>query len=202
MKEFWNSRFGASQTEYVYGTEPNVFFEQELTKLKPGRLLLPAEGEGRNAVFAARLGWEVTAFDISEAGREKAMQLARQAGVERSITYNLDGFDSFEAPQHYFDALGLCYAHVSSSQRRTVHRRLMQGLRPGGHIILEAFSKAQLGRGSGGPKSEKMLYTAAEIAEDFDTAKHLYLNSEEVELSEGRFHAGKAAVIRFTGQKL
>lgn len=202
MKEFWNSRFGASQTEYVYGTEPNVFFEQQLRLLHQGRLLLPAEGEGRNAVFAARQGWQVTAFDISEAGKEKALQLARVFGVEDAITYNIDDFDSFTAPEDYFDALGLCYAHISSSNRRRIHRKLAGMLKPGGEVILEAFSKEQLGRNSGGPKSEKMLYSAAAIESDFIALKQIRLSTEEIELQEGRFHAGRAWVVRFTGIKI
>lgn len=202
MKEFWNSRFAASQTEYVYGTSPNVFFEQELRKITPGHLLLPAEGEGRNAVFAARLGWKVTAFDISEAGREKAMQLAREFGVEEHISYSIADFESFTAPAGNFDALGLCYAHVSSSKRRQVHRRLAELLKPGGGVILEAFSKAQLGRNSGGPQNEKMLYSADDLKEDFSSLQQLLLSTEETELAEGRFHAGTASVVRFTGVKI
>ncbi|MFW6347794.1 MAG: class I SAM-dependent methyltransferase [Cyclonatronaceae bacterium] len=202
MKEFWNSRFGASQTEYVYGTAPNVFFEQELGKLEPGRLLLAAEGEGRNAVFAARKGWQVTAFDISEAGKKKAQQLAREFGVEAAITYELAGFDTFEAPEDHFDVLGLCYAHISSSQRRAVHRRLAGMLKPGGMVILEAFSKDQLGRDSGGPQNEKMLYSHDAVAVDFEGFQQLQGSTEEVELAEGRFHAGRASVVRFTGLKI
>lgn len=199
MKEFWNNRFGASRTEYIYGTAPNVFFARELQKLEPGKLLLPAEGEGRNAVFAAGLGWQVTAFDISEAGREKAMQLARELGVEDAITYHIDDFDSFAATDGSFDALGLSYAHVSSSNRRRIHRKLTGMLRPGGKVILEAFSKKQLGRDSGGPKDERMLYDEADIRVDFESLREISVLRQEVELEEGEHHRGPASVIRLTG---
>ena len=82
MKEFWNERY--YENGYAYGEEANIFFKEELLKLKPGNILLPAEGEGRNAVFAAKQGWEVEAFDISDVGKEKAIQLARKNGVNIS----------------------------------------------------------------------------------------------------------------------
>lgn len=200
MKEFWNNRFGASRTEYVYGTAPNVFIAHELQQLQPGELLLPAEGEGRNAVFAARLGWKVTAFDISEAGREKAMLLARELGVENAITYHIDDFDSFTAADGSFDAIGLSYAHISSSNRRRIHRKLAAMLRPGGKVILEAFSKQQLGRDSGGPKDERMLYDEGDVRVDFESLKEISVARQEVELEEGEHHRGAASVIRLTGR--
>ncbi len=80
MRDFWNVRY--SEEIYAYGTAPNVFFSSELKKLPPGKALFPAEGEGRNAVYAATCGWNVIAFDQSEAGKEKALQLAAKKGVE------------------------------------------------------------------------------------------------------------------------
>ena len=79
MKQFWDERYG--DDEYAYGTKPNTWFAEQLARMAQGRLLLPAEGEGRNAVYAAKLGWEVTAFDISAAGRDKAMRLAEKHGA-------------------------------------------------------------------------------------------------------------------------
>ena len=74
MLAHWNDRY--SNPEYAYGTAPNEWFKEQLTHLPgKGRILLPAEGEGRNAVFAAKQGWEVSAFDPSEAGREKALPI-------------------------------------------------------------------------------------------------------------------------------
>jgi len=79
LQQFWDERY--SQPEYAYGREPNVFFREQIEPLQPGRLLMPAEGEGRNGVYAARKGWVVDAFDISEKGREKALRLAEEMGV-------------------------------------------------------------------------------------------------------------------------
>lgn len=70
MKEFWNGKY--SSKEYIYGTEPNEYFKSALEKYRPGTILLPGDGEGRNAVYAAKKGWQVTAFDFSNAAKEKA----------------------------------------------------------------------------------------------------------------------------------
>ena len=76
MKDFWDSRY--KETAFVYGEMPNVFFAEELKKIEPGTIILPCEGEGRNAVFAAQLGWNVKAFDFSESGKQKAETLAQK----------------------------------------------------------------------------------------------------------------------------
>ena len=75
----WDTRYG--KDEYAYGTEPNQFLKEKLEDLEPGSILFPAEGEGRNAVYAAQLGWKVSAFDISEVGKQKALKLAGQKKV-------------------------------------------------------------------------------------------------------------------------
>jgi len=77
---FWNERY--SQKDFVYGESPNIFFAETLEKLKPGKIILPCDGEGRNAVHAAREGWEVKAFDLSDAGKLKADHLELKYGVE------------------------------------------------------------------------------------------------------------------------
>jgi cyclopropane fatty-acyl-phospholipid synthase-like methyltransferase len=164
MKEFWNQRYG--RTEFAYGTFPNVFFANQLTDIKPGKALFPAEGEGRNAVFAAKNGWDVLAFDISEAGKTKAEQLAKTAGVQ--ISYEVVAADQFSSEKESFDLLVLIFAHFPEAKRREFHRHLIQFLRPGGMLILEAFSKEHIHFNSanekaGGPKDLSMLYAVDEL---------------------------------------
>ena len=77
----WDQRY--SEQPYAYGTAPNAFVKASLDTQKPGKILFAAEGEGRNAVYAAQQGWEVEAFDLSAAGRDKALALAKQNGCER-----------------------------------------------------------------------------------------------------------------------
>lgn len=195
MKEFWNERFSAES--YVYGTEPNVFFKEKLDRLSPGRLLLPAEGEGRNAVYAARQGWEVVAVDISEAGRDKALKLAEQAGV--SLEYHIGSFDEVALPAASFDCVGLVFAHFPTDLRADFHRKASEMLRPGGSLILEGFSKEQLAYSSGGPKNEGMLFSIAELKQEFRLLNIIEAQQTLTELREGPFHEGQASVVRLVG---
>lgn len=196
MTDFWNQRYG--KQEFAYGKQPNVFFKQQLDLLDTGSILLPAEGEGRNAVYAASQGWNVMAFDTSEKGKEKALQLAQEQQVE--ITYAITNVMHFHNDTA-FDVIALCYAHFPVSIRKQAHQHLMQFLKPDGVVIFEAFAKAQLGKSSGGPKNEAMLFSLAEIKDEFPQLKFNFLREQTIELSEGNHHNGEAEVIRFFGQK-
>lgn len=192
MSDFWNIRYATD--EYVYGTEPNSFFRENLLKLTPSKILLPAEGEGRNAVFAAKQGWQVTAFDNSIEGQRKALQLAEKKGV--SISYQLNSFDSANFPTQYFDCIALIYTHMPANTRNTNHRKLISFLKPGGYLIIEGFSKNQLQFNSGGPRDYGMLFSIEELKSDFYDFKIIQVEETETELKEGTFHDGKASVIR------
>lgn len=195
MNEFWNERF--SRPGYIYGTEPNDFFKQEIQKLTPGKLLLPAEGEGRNAVYAATRGWDVTAFDPSDAGKTKAMHLAAEKGV--TFQYLLADFDSVELPKQSFDVLALIYAHTYDWQ--TVYPNLIKSLKPGGIIIIEVFNKSQIKNTSGGPKDPEMLPTAPLLEKALAGLSSLKVWEEQIILSEGENHQGLADVVRCVAQK-
>ena len=197
MKDFWNNRYADSA--YAYGIHPNAFFKNELDRLTPGRLLLPAEGEGRNAVYAARRGWEVHAFDYSETAREKALRLAEAHNVE--IDYRLAAYEEIDWPEKSFDCLALIFAHLPAEKRRTYYRKLTAYLKPGATLLLEAFAKAQLGRDSGGPKNLAMLFSREELEEDLAGLPKLRIEEAETELDEGPFHRGSAAVIRVVGRR-
>lgn len=202
MKEFWNARY--EESDYAYGTEPNRFFESQIRKLPVGKALFPAEGEGRNAVFAATLGWEVVAFDLSEAGKVKALKLAKTRGV--SITYEVATLQEFESEKESFDSLVLVFAHFPSQFRKSFHQKLTTFLKPGGTLILEGFSKKHFAYNSvneraGGPKDPAMLFSKEELEEDFDGFEIQLLEEVEVELQEGNYHLGESAVIRLVARK-
>lgn len=197
-KEFWNQRFG--EVESVYGTEPNAYFKQRITALKPGSLLLPCEGEGRNALYAAKLGWNVVAFDQSDVAQQKALHLAQQQKL--NIRYEVSDVMSYNYAANSFDAVGIIYAHQAANIRHTFHSRCVEALKPGGYIILEGFSKKQLHYQSGGPKDVTMLYSIDEILQDFSSMKIIELEEKLITLDEGPFHQGEAAVIRLFAQKV
>ncbi|MEE4177944.1 MAG: class I SAM-dependent methyltransferase [Bacteroides sp.] len=196
-KEFWDQRY--AEDGFVYGHHPNIFFCKKLGKLAPGRLLLPGEGEGRNAVYAARRGWEVVAFDQSTKGREKALKLASQKKV--NIEYQVCKTDDFEAEQESFDCLALIFVHFHAEERKRIHQKLFSYLKPGGTLIMEVFSKDQLGRESGGPQHIDLLYLEKDLCEDFPRLQSFHIEQTEIELKEGRYHEGKASVIRLVGKK-
>jgi len=195
--EMWDQRY-ANET-FAYGTEPNAFFKEELLKLKAGQILLPAEGEGRNAVFAAKQLWQVVAFDQSKQGRQKALELAHENQVE--IEYVTAGFEDFISEKEHFDCIALIYAHVPENKRKEYHASITQYLKPGGVLILEGFSKEQLGKASGGPGKVEMLFSKENVLNDFSELETIKLQELDVDLSEGAFHQGKASVIRYIGKK-
>jgi SAM-dependent methyltransferase len=191
--DFWDARY--EDEGYAYGTEPNAYFRQQLDALPPGRLLLLAEGEGRNAVYAAKRGWQVTAVDFSDEGRAKAHRLAAAQGVR--LTYQVaDLTDLAWQRPGYYDAVGLIYAHLVPPHRQAVHAAAAASLVPGGHLILEAFSPRQLGLSSGGPRIAEMLYEPADLAADFADLTLLENKALGVVLHEGSFLDGPANVVR------
>lgn len=198
MKTFWDERY--QQDTYAYGTAPNAFFAAKLAMIKgKGTLLLPGEGEGRNALYAAQLGWKVHAFDFSEQGRGKALQLFADACVE--VQYDLMDFNHLILPPAAYDAIGLVFVHLPSTIRQMVHHQLMASLKPEGWLIAEWFSKNQLSLDSGGPKDPDMLYNEALLREDFAPLKIELLESHETHLDEGPYHQGRASVLRLVARK-
>ena len=197
MNEFWNQRYSA--TEFAYGEQPNSFIAEELKKLSPGKILFPAEGEGRNAVYAAKLGFEVTAFDPSSEGKKKAEMLAASEKV--NIDSRLMGYENVDFPRASFDCIVLVFAHMPGSMRNLVHHKLVSCLKPGGKLILEGFSKEQIQKESGGPRSLDFLFSEKELRLDFSEFLSLEIEEREVVLDEGPYHQGPASVIRVVGVK-
>lgn len=201
-KDRWHERY--SNKEFAYGEEPNKYLKKELDKLKVGTILFPAEGEGRNAVYAAKIGWNVFAFDISIEGKKKAMQLATSNDVK--IDYKLGELETIEYGVEQFDAIGFIYAHFPAAVKSHYHKVLNKYLRKGGVVIFESFSKKHLDyvqkdEKVGGPKDIESLFSIEEIKSDFPDYDFEELEEMEIELNEGLFHNGKGSVIRFVGRK-
>ena len=194
----WDARY--STYEYVYGKEPNQFFSDCLRSLEPGKLLLPGEGEGRNAAWAAQQGWRVFAFDQSTAGKEKAMRLANERGVK--FTYQIKGVEEFYTMPSTYDAAALIFLHLPQPLRSKFHRAVAESIKLGGHIIIDAFSQKQIDFNSGGPHDLNLLYSKESILSDFPDFDFDVCREEEVNLHEGNFHTGRASVLRFFGQKI
>ena len=118
MNQKWDERYKGQ--EFAYGKEPNKFFKEWLPKFEPASILMPADGEGRNGVFAARLGWKVTSFDLSVEGQLKALELARENGV--TLEYTVGDLEQLRFERESFDAIGLVYAHFSAKMKSIFHK--------------------------------------------------------------------------------
>ncbi|SDR75860.1 Methyltransferase domain-containing protein [Polaribacter sp. KT25b] len=203
MKEMWESRYSAE--DYAYGIEPNTFFKETLEKYKlEGTILLPAEGEGRNAVFAAKKGLNVLAFDISEEGKKKALKLAAKQNV--TINYKVGDFFNLDIVNHKYESVALIFAHFPVSILSKYHKKIGDLIKPNGLVILEGFSKNHLKLSEknpslGGPKNIEVLFSKESIQNDFPDFEILLLEESNVNLSEGKFHNGESSVIRFIGRK-
>jgi 2-polyprenyl-3-methyl-5-hydroxy-6-metoxy-1,4-benzoquinol methylase len=197
MKETWNARY--TGTEFIYGTEPNQFLKYELSKIIPGKILFLGEGEGRNAVYAATLGWNVDAVDYSASGKAKAEIFAAERNVK--INYSVEDLSTYTPKQNYYNAVVLIYLHLEEELREKVHQKAMESLKPDGKIIFEAFEKEQRKNNSGGPKNTELLYSLQDIVEDFIELGFEKFSKEKIFLNEGKGHYGEAIVIRFVGIK-
>ena len=192
----WNERYGSD--EFVYGTEPNLFLAEN-SKLLTGPILSLAEGEGRNAVFLASLGLDVLGVDGSEVGLAKAHRLAESKGV--AIKTEVADLATYEPPANFYGSVVSIFAHLPSDVRRRLYRLVEQSLKPGGIILLEAYSKSQLSRDTGGPKDPDMLMTVVDIQKEFPDCEVILCHEIEREVVEGEFHTGLASVVQYIGKK-
>ncbi|MCB0442639.1 MAG: class I SAM-dependent methyltransferase [Flavobacterium sp.] len=197
MKQFWNERY--AEKEFVYGKEPNQFLKENLHQLPTGKILFVAEGEGRNAVFAAQNGCIVFAFDYSESAKNKAIMLAKEQNVE--LDYLVSDVMELPFEPESFDAIVFIFAHFPSEIRKQAHQKLVSFLKPNGKILFEAFEKNQLQFTSGGPKEPAMLFSEDEVKDEFSSINFNFLETAIITLEEGPFHQGQGAVIRFIGTK-
>ncbi|MFA7274469.1 MAG: class I SAM-dependent methyltransferase [Crocinitomicaceae bacterium] len=198
----WNERY--SNAEFAYGELPNEFLKAQLEQLPAGKILFAAEGEGRNSVFAAQMGWTVAAFDISSEGKKKAMQLAEKNGV--TVDYQVGELQDLHFEPQQFDAIALIYAHFPAEIKSQLHQALDKMLRTGGTVIFEAFSKNNLAYVAknekvGGPRDLAILCSVEELQHDFPNYDIQQLAEVEIELNEGLYHNGTGSVVRFVGTK-
>lgn len=195
---FWNDKF-AGET-YRYGLEPNAFLAAHARVFpEGGRLLSLGEGEGRNAVFLARSGYEVSAMDASSEGVRKTGELASRHGV--AVEAKLTDLLKEDLGEAAWDGIVNIYCHLRSGDRRALYERIRRALKPGGVFLTEQFSLDQLGYQSGGPKDADMLLTIGELKDAFAGWELAYAAEELTELAEGPGHRGAGAVVRLIAVK-
>ena len=193
----WNERYATN--EYVYGTEPNSFLAEH-AKLLTGPVLSLCEGEGRNAVFLASLGLDVLGVDNSDVGLAKAQKLAAAKGVK--IRTEVADLAAYDLPESYFGSVVSIFAHLPSAIRRRLYPLVERSLKPGGILLLEAYTLAQLPKTTGGPKDPDMLMSASGLRQEFPHCEVILARELDRLIAEGGHRlGGVGSVIQFIARK-
>jgi 2-polyprenyl-3-methyl-5-hydroxy-6-metoxy-1,4-benzoquinol methylase len=193
----WDERY--SDDDYVYGKKPNDFLAGVVDQLPTGRLLSLAEGEGRNAVFLAEKGFEVVAVDSSSVGLQKAEKLARERKV--NIELHLEDLSRYEIKPDSWDVIVSIFCHVSPEIRKRLHKQVVEGLRPGGMLVLEAYRPEQLQYKTGGPPTAEPMMMLSALREELTGLEIIHGEELVREVIEGKYHTGKGAVVQVLARK-
>ncbi|HUG79390.1 MAG TPA: class I SAM-dependent methyltransferase [Burkholderiales bacterium] len=197
--ERWNGRFSAPG--YIFGTAPNAFLASKAHLLKAGqRALCVADGEGRNSVWLAEQGLEVTAFDFSPPGVDKARRLAAERGV--LVRYEVASVYDWRWPEAAFDVVAAIFVQFADPAMRSfLFERIVRALAPGGLLLLQGYTPKQLEYRTGGPPHVENLYTPELLRSAFASLAIEELREYEAELAEGTQHAGRSALISLVARK-
>lgn len=193
----WNLRYG--DEEYFYGKTPNDFLQENAHLIPQGSVLCVADGEGRNSVFLATTGRDVSSVDISDVGVAKTKKLASEKGV--SVDAQVGDLADFELGRNKWQGVISIFAHLPIRLRQNLHRRVIDSLAPGGIVLLEAYTVDQLGRGTGGPQVPELLMSAESLSQEFASLEIIHLKELEREVVEGSGHTGHAAVVQLIARK-
>ena len=193
----WNLRY--SDEEYFYGTTPNDFLRENAHLIPRGSVLCVADGEGRNSVFLATTGRDVSSVDISDVGVAKTKKLASEKGV--SVDAQVGDLAEFDLGRNKWQGVVSIFAHLAIDLRQDLHRRVIESLAPGGVVLLEAYTVNQIGRGTGGPQVPELLMSAESLSQEFGSLEIIHLKELEREVVEGSGHTGLAAVVQLIARK-
>lgn len=198
MTNQWHERFDTEA--YMYGKEPNVFVTEIAHKLpKNGKVLCIAEGEGRNAVYLATLGFSVMSWDFAASGLEKTKRLAEEKDV--IVSTELQDLADVQWEDEQWDAIIHIFGHFPKEVMDRTLEGVKQALKPGGYYLSELYTKTQLQYGTGGPGNEEMLINPQEMLATFEGyfVEHFFVG--EVHRQEGILHTGDAHVVQCLFQK-
>ncbi len=195
----WNDRF--SPPDYVFGTAPNAFLTQQAHRLAPGsRILAVADGEGRDGVWLAQQGHDVTGIDISERGQEKAARLAAERGV--TLDLRLIDVGNWDWPEAAYDAVVAIFIQFADpAMRERIFTGMKRATRPGGLLLMQGYRPEQIGYGTGGPSAVENLYTEALLRAAFADWTIEHLETHDSEIEEGPGHKGMSALIDLAARK-
>jgi SAM-dependent methyltransferase len=188
----WDERYAVP--DYIFGTEPAAFLVRAAPLIPPAsRILCLAEGEGRNGVFLASLGHDVTGIDLSAVGLAKAARLAEARGVQLTLRQaDVMAWDGSDGP---WDAVVAIFVHFLTPQRARLAAACARGLRPGGLMLYHGYGPGQIALGTGGPKDPEMLADAAGMVAAFPGWGVVQARDYEDVLAEGSRHVGRSALV-------
>lgn len=197
QKEFWNEKF--LRDGYLYGKDVNVFIASCAANFnKAEKVLCVGEGEGRNAIFLAKKGFDVLAIDASNIGLDKLKDLAQEENVSvQTLCTDLNEWTSINK----YGSIIASFFHIGSEEKISIFTKLEQALETKGFLVLEVFSKNQVNYSSGGPRDLDLLYSCDELENIFKDSIIHKLEEVITVLDEGKAHQGKASVIRLILQK-
>jgi SAM-dependent methyltransferase len=193
----WDERY--AEDGFAYGAEPNDFLVEVADRISPGPVLCLAEGEGRNAVFLAGRGHQVTAVDLSSVGLAKAEALAASRGV--SLTTRCADLAEIELEEGAWACIVSIWAHVPPPVRRRLHAQVVRALQPGGVLVLEAYTLDQLAYGTGGPQVAPPLMTLAGLREELDGLEFVIGREVVRDIHEGKYHHGMSATVQVLAKR-
>lgn len=200
-QDFWSDKYRAVGESYLFGTAPNRFLAAQAGLLGAGqRALSVADGEGRNAVWLAEQGLDVTATELSPVALDKAEALAAARGVR--VDFALADALNWTYPDEAFDLVVAIFIQFAApDERARLFENLKRTLRPGGRILLQGYTPKQLDYRTGGPSAVDNLYTAAMLRETFGDFDIERLDEYEDVLDEGSAHRGQSALVGMVARK-
>lgn len=193
----WDQRYNTP--EYIYGKTPNDFLVEMIDRIPKGEVLSLAEGEGRNGVYLAQQGCRVTGVDSSEVALQKARALAAERGME--ITTLHQDLSELTIKSAAWDAVVSIFCHLPAPLRASLHRQVVQGLRPGGCLVLEAYTPRQLEFKTGGPPTIELMMNLESLREELAGLDFEYAREIERDIHEGSYHNGRSAVVQVVARK-
>lgn len=205
QEEIWSGRYRDAGDDYLFGVAPNRFLAHRADILRNGRTALSvADGEGRNSVWLAEQGLEVTAVEISPVGVAKARKLAAGRGVR--VNFEITDIMAADWPPpektDAFDwVVAIFVQFVGPVERPRQMAALKRAVRPGGRILLQGYTPKQVEYKTGGPSAVENLYTQELLSSLFADWQIEELVEYEDEVDEGRGHRGRSALIGLVARK-
>lgn len=193
----WDERY--KESELAYGNEPNDFLASiDLSQYK-GKVLCLAEGQCRNAIYLARLGFSVKAVDLSLVGLTRGLELAKENQV--SIEIEAIDLSTYTIEPDTYIGIVCIFGHLPKEVRARLHKQIVQKLKKGGFFIMEAYSPDQIENNTGGPKEKELLYPLNEVVQELNGLTFEEAIELDREVVEGKYHTGLASVIQIYAKK-